>query len=104
MIEFSIYWPIVRDSSKEFHCYTVWEEWEASLVRLAGGFSLAGESVGYWKDDSGKLVKDTSKVYRVALESARESELYELVRRFRPIFDQQCVYVTITSENASLIS
>ena len=104
MIEFTIYWPIQRDSSREFHNYRVWETWEDNLLRLAGGFTIAGECKGYWRNDSGKIVEDTCRVYRVALESARESALFDLVRRYRPMFDQQCVYVAVTSENAMLVS
>lgn len=103
MIEFTIYWPVLRDSNKTPHCPTLWESWENRLIDIAGGFSYAGEASGAWRDSSGRIVRDISRIYRVAIESARESAIFDAIRHYRPLFDQNCVYVAISSENAMIV-
>jgi len=104
MIEITFLIPVVRDGNKQPHCPTLWDAFATDLLMTFGGVTRLAECEGCWRDGDGQAIKDVSRRYKIAVEAQREQEVYALLRRWRPQFDQQCIYAAVTSENAYLIS
>lgn len=103
MIECTFLIPTVRDDDKQPHCPTLWDHFERDLIETFGGYTFLGLCRGSWKDSDGNIICDYSQRYSVAVENHNEDQFYSLLRHYRVKFGQQCLYVAMTSEHATLL-
>lgn len=85
--------PVMNDSYGQPHPDWLWLKFEGHLIKLAGGFTYGGLVNGTWKDENGKIIRDTSRSYEVALAPIDEEKLVELLQTAAAAFGQQCIYL-----------
>lgn len=102
MIEFTILIPTTRNGDRTPHANLLWDAWHSRLLEF-GGFTLHGEVTGQWLDYTGTIITDRSQKYTLAVSSDRERDVYNLIREYRSKFDQECIYVAVTSDDATLL-
>ncbi len=101
--EYTFLIPLVRDTSKAKHHDNTWSWLYSQLNYLFHGY-IIGETVkGAWIDDTGEIVIELSKLIRVSLPPSRESELRGLLSRCKVYFDQQAIYLAMTSDSCELV-
>jgi len=103
MIEITFLIPTERNSDRAKHSPLLIEWFQGRLFDLFGGYTLAGEVDGAWVDQYGNVIRDKSHQYRVAVESNREPEVWDLLREVKGQFDQQLIYAAVTSNHAHLV-
>lgn len=83
----------------------LWASFEVDISHTFGGITQAGIVAGYWHDNNGAVMYDNSRVYYIAIPDTSEAEkhLFAILADYRVRFDQQCLYVAETSQNARLI-
>lgn len=99
--------PEKRDSDKLPHTSEEWSRLADSLFAVADGF-ITDYVLGYWRDDSGEIVGDSSRRYTVAvgewlIVGGICSGLKAIVRDACETFDQQCIYFVHPDGTAELI-
>lgn len=104
LAEYQFLLPIQRDSNRASHGEGLFDWLENRLLSLAGGFSTGASVVGFWRDDSGQVIHDTSIPYTVAIDPDRFGDLIELLAiDVCREFDQQCIYLRFPDGSVELI-
>ena len=103
-VEYSFLIPIVRNDDGRLHVDAVWQRLERELCEQFDGFTWQEGFYGVWRDDSGRLVKDSSRKYIVALPSKKIPRLRRLAAQCCHWFHQDCVYLTQTGTHAELLT
>jgi len=93
MQEFTFYIPVVRDSDKKPHNENRWSFLEDRMARAFGGYTRKANVTGAWLDDSGKLIRDESRVYSIGVSEDKLVNWQRFSASLAVIFDQQCIYV-----------
>ena len=73
-----------------------WRELEQRLSQLAGGFTREGDVVGQWTGDDGRVYRDRSRRYVVALPSWMALPAFlEAARWTADWFRQEAIYIEV---------
>jgi hypothetical protein len=99
LLECSFLIPIRRDrnlSDGKSHLTTVWSWLEEELCVFGGATRAPDLYEGWYVDpDTGKAVRDRSRMYIVAIPRARVEELRAILRRACEEFAQKCIYLSV---------
>jgi len=102
LVEYTFLVPVVRDSDRREHDQRA-NDWLAhKLYRAFGGYSIGGRVTGTWKDSNGIELSDDSVVYRVAIPRSDVFKLRRIVESCKIVFDQQTIYMAVTSEHVTI--
>jgi len=97
LVEFRFLIPILGnnapDDPSNVHGRQVWDAFESQLTELAGGFTAGYVVRGAWQDNNGRIVRDNSIPYTVAISVDREQALRELLANACHAFRQECIYL-----------
>lgn len=86
----------LRDNERNPFSYRAFRALEDELTNLAGGVTAQGGVTGVWSDAAGRVYRDRSRQYIVALSSWRQlPEFLALVERARISLRQEAMYVEI---------
>lgn len=85
--------PVLADDRRQPWPADMFPEWEAECAARFGGWTFVGVVNGAWTDDSGVVVADESRCYRVGIEPARMDELRAFVRETCVRFRQRCIFL-----------
>lgn len=86
----------IRDNDGQPFSPADWDLLERKLLERFGGFTGGGMAEGAWSDDAGKVYRDVSRRYEVALSSWNQlPDWLDVVRWIRVHFRQIAVYVEV---------
>lgn len=95
MIEAYFLVPVKSNAGEPFP-EEKYETLETRLAKTFGGWTQAGYNEGGWADDQGKVVRDKTAKYIVALDSWTKAQtLIEIIKWIAEEFDQDCIYLVI---------
>lgn len=76
----------------------------AAVMEITGGATVDGESVGYWKDDSGNIIKEKGQnVWTLCGEDDIE-KLREVAVAVQNFGEQDCVLFIVEYVNAEFVT
>jgi hypothetical protein len=101
LVECSFLIPIRRDdqlSDSELHSIDAWLWLDNELfARFEGGTQAPGIYAGFYRDpDTGERVDDSSRKFIVALPRRRLRELRALLVDACGVFQQKCIYLSVS--------
>lgn len=101
LAECEFFVPLKRDailSDGELHATTAWEWLDNQLfVDFEGGTVAPGTYSGFYRDpDTGARVDDESRKFIVAVADDRLDDLRSLLRTACSVFQQKCIYLSIS--------
>lgn len=86
----------IRDNDGQAFSPADWDLLERKLLERFGGFTGGGMAEGAWSDETGKVYRDISRRYEVALSSWNQlPDWLDVVRWIRVHFRQIAVYVEV---------
>ncbi|HNX50762.1 MAG TPA: hypothetical protein PKL08_11390 [Thermoanaerobaculaceae bacterium] len=72
-------------------------DFERLLVNVVGGFTRHPDVTGVWRNDSGRIFRDTSRSYAATVPVGRTTEVASLLHRFiTDRFRQEAVMIEAT--------
>lgn len=102
LVEYTFLIPILRDSDREPHEQRANDRLADRLYSCFGGYSIAGNVTGTWKDSNGETCFDVSTVYRVAIVPEHVHVLRGIITECKTWFDQRTVYFANTSTDCTI--
>lgn len=101
LAEYRFLIPTTRNGGMQPHNVDLLNSFKNWLLQAFGGYTIGGLVVGCWVDGNGKEITDHSNTYYVATDNP------DLLLAWLPYwagrFDQECLYVAKTSDDARLI-
>jgi len=98
MIEATFLIPLTQNGNGNRHSKKLWDKFHTELCDTFGGFTKECKVYGQWVNGNGEVIKDHSWKYIVAIDSNRTAELESCLSKFKLIFDQETIYLSVNGQ------
>ena len=98
MVESTFLIPMTKNKSSKKHPKELWDKFHDELRDTFGGFTKDTVVYGQWKNSNGETVEDYSQKYTIAIDLDRKLELREMLFKYKLLFKQECIYLSILGQ------